>query len=364
VRLNFVITIAFLGAGAAAAPTTPPPPPTPAPSQPPRATDVYHQARAEARAGKSAEAVVDLERALAMGFTDFPRIEREPDFNPVRNQPRFRGLIAAKDVWLRRTAEGTLVALRNRFGTNSYRYEIDREERLVYAVALDDAAFQRLRASLKEESIALGTALFEHKLDAYVTLLMPRVADYGKLVRFRNVPGLYVDDMKTLVAKVDAAGYVLPHEFAHALHAADLAPIGQKHAVWVAEGLGVLCEAADFSGGRFAPRDNPRFAALPAAAGRKALVPLERLVAMDAQEFRHRPNLTYGQSGYLMLYLWDKGLLKKFYDAYKSTYATDATGRKALEDVTGKPIGQIHEDWRQWLAARHSGKREMAPAGR
>jgi hypothetical protein len=355
VLLSCVVAIAFASAGAA---------PTTAPSKSPSATDVYNQARAAAREGKAEEAVLDLERALAMGFTDFPRIQREPDFDSIRNQRGFRRLIAAKEVWLRRTAEGTLVALRNRFGTNGYRYEIDPDLRLVYAVAADGPAFERLRERLKEQSTALQAALFEHKPDAYVTVLMPSVADYGKLVRFRNVPGLYVDDTKTLVAKFDAAPYVQPHEFTHALHAADVAPGGQKHAVWVAEGLGVLCEAADFSGGRFAPRDNPRFAALPAAAGRKALVPLERLVAMDAQEFRHRPNLTYGQSGYLMLYLWDKGLLKKFYDAYKSTYAADATGRRALEQVTGKPIAAVHEDWRQWLAARSSGKADMAPAGR
>lgn len=298
-----------------------------------------------------------------MGFTDFPRIEREADFDSIRDQPRFRRLIAAKDAWLRRTAEGSLAALRNRFGTTNYRYEIDPEQRLIYAVALDDAAFERLRANLRAQSAALETALFEHKPDAYITVLMPSVTDYGKLVRFRNVPGLYADDIKTLVAKFDA-GYVLPHEFTHALHAADLAPSGQKHAAWVAEGLGVLCEAADFTGGRFAPRDNPRFAALPAAAGRKALIPLERLVAMDVRAFRQRPNLTYGQSGYLMLYLWDRGLLKKFYDTYKSTYATDATGRTALEQSTGKSIADLHEDWRQWLAARHSGKPDMAPAAR
>jgi hypothetical protein len=346
------IAAAILGAGPAK-PTT----------QPQSAMDVYDRARSEAREGNTANAVQDLERALAMGFTDFPRIAREADFDVIRDEPRFHRLVAAKDAWLRRTADGTLVALRKRFGDAGYHYAIDPEQRLVYAVALDEPAFERLRASLREQAAAMQDALFENKPEAFVTVLMPSVTDYGKLVRFRNVPGLYVDDMKTLVAKFDA-GHVMPHEFAHALHAADLAPSGQKHAVWVAEGLGVLCEAADFTGGRFTPRDNPRFAALPAAAGRKAIIPLDRLVAMDPQAFRQRPNLTYGQSGYLMLYLWDKGLLRKFYDTYKSTYATDATGRAALEQATGKPIGQVHEDWRLWLAARVSGKSDMAPAGR
>jgi hypothetical protein len=332
-------------------------------SRPPGAADVYGQAGEAARQGKVDDAIRDLERALAMGFTDFPRIAQDGDFDTVRDEPRFRRLMAAKDAWLRRTAEGTLAALQNRFGGNGYLYDIDPEQRLVYAVALDAGAFERLRANLREQSAALETALFEHKPEAYVTVLMPSETDYGKLVRFRNVPGLYVDDMKTLVAKFNS-GYVLPHEFVHALHAADLAPTGQKHAAWVAEGLGVLCEAADFTGGRFTPRDNPRFAALPAAAGRKALIPLDRLVAMDVQAFRQRPNLTYGQSGYLMIYLWDKHLLKKFYDAYKSTYAADATGRAALEQATGKPIAQVHEDWRRWLAGRPAGKADMAPAAR
>ncbi len=47
---------------------------------------------------------------------------------------------------------------------------------------------------------------------------------------------MYVDSTKSLLAREQ--GYVLTHEFTHALHAADRAPLGQEHAVWVAEGLG------------------------------------------------------------------------------------------------------------------------------
>ena len=247
-------------------------------------------------------------------------------------------------------AATTLSALRQRFGADGYQYEIDTEARLVYAAAMDAAALARLRSALNDQSEALHAELFEHKPDAYVRVLLPTAKDYGRLVRFRNVPGVYIDSTKSLIAREQ--GYVLSHEFAHALHAADQGAEGQKHATWVSEGLGVLCEAADFSGGRFRPRDNPRFAALVFAAKRKALVPLERLVAMDQEEFVRRPNLTYGQSGYLMLYLWERNLLREFYDAYKLAYAEDATGRLAIEKVCGKSLPDVHEDWRLWLAAR------------
>jgi tetratricopeptide (TPR) repeat protein len=311
----------------------------------------YELARVRARLGKPDEAVESLERAAGLGFTDFHRMTRDPDLASLHDRPGFRRLLDRKDEHLRRTAEGTLVALRNRFGdAGEYRYAIDHERRLILAAAADDAAMSRLRSGLEAQAAALQAALFEHAPEAYVTVLMPTAADYSKLVRYRNVPGIYVDANKTVVAR--DAGYVLAHEFTHALHAADRAPLGQEHAPWVAEGLGALCEAADFTDGELRPRDNARFASLVGAARRKALIPLDRLVAMDQEAFVRRPNLTYGQSAYLMLYLWDRGLLRPFYDAYKSTHAIDPTGRAALEQVTGKAAAELHEDWRRWLAAR------------
>lgn len=258
----------------------------------------------------------------------------------------------AEDQQLRNTAEATVAALRSRFGTAGYRYAIDDDARLIFAVALDDTEFDALRAELREQAEALHAALFEHEPRAYVSVVMPTKADYGKMVRFRNVPGLYVDSSRSLVVR--ERGYVLAHEFTHALHAGDrhATPDPPEHAPWINEGFGGLCESADFSGGTFTPRDNPRFAALVFAAKRKAIIPLERLITMPQRDFVRRPNLTYGQSAYLMLYLWEKNLLRKFYDEYKCTCAADPTGRAALETVTGLTLPALQEDWRLWLAAR------------
>ena len=203
---------------------------------------------------------------------------------------------------------------------------------------------------LREQAEALHADLFQELPKAYVTVLMPTAADYRKLVRSKNVPGVYIDSIRTLVVR--EWGYVLTHEFTHALHAADRAPLGQTHAVWITEGLGAMTEAADFADGHLALRDNPRFGDLRYSAARKAVIPLERLVTMDQREFVKRPNLTYGQSGYVMLYLWEHKLLREFYDACKETYDEDPTGRAALEKVTKMKIADFHAHWRDWLATR------------
>ena len=332
--------------------------------------DHYNLACVRARLGKPDLALDDLERAAEAGFSDFALIARDPDLDTLRPLPRFQQIVAKKDQYLRRAAEGTVVALRNRFG-DAYHYSIDPEQRLIFATAVGGEPLERLKAGLRRQAAALQAALFEHRPDAYVTVLLPTAADYAKLVRFRNVPGMYVDVNRTLLAR--ETGFVLAHEFTHALHAADRAPLGQQHAPWVAEGLGALCEAADFgdaptagAGAKagpdaFRPRDNPRFAALAGAARRKAFIPLERLVAMKQHEFTRRPYLTYGQSGAVMLYLWEKGWLRPFYDAYKATYDADPTGRAALEKVSGKALPTFQEDWRLWLAGRGPAK-QNAPA--
>ena len=98
--------------------------------------------------------------------------------------------------------------------------------------------------------------------------------------------------------------------------------------------------------------DNPRLPAAQAAARRKSLVPLTRMLAMSQGEFMKRPNITYTQAGSLMLYLRDVGRLRKFYDAYKETYDADPTGRAALEKASGTPLEEFEAAWVKWLLDR------------
>jgi S1-C subfamily serine protease len=50
------------------------------------------------------------------------------------------------------------------------------------------------------------------------------------------------------------------------------------------------------------------------------------------------------------MYLYQKGLLKKWYEAYKAGYEDDPTGAKAIEKVIGKPLAKIEADWLKWAA--------------
>ena len=98
--------------------------------------------------------------------------------------------------------------------------------------------------------------------------------------------------------------------------------------------------------------DNPRFAVVQSVARRGGLIPLARLVKMGPQEFLSRPNLTYPEAGAVIFYLRERGLLRKFYDAYKKTYDGDATAARALQQVSGQSLEEFESAWKQWLVKR------------
>ena len=52
-----------------------------------------------------------------------------------------------------------------------------------------------------------------------------------------------------------------------------------------------------------------------------------------------------------MMYLYSKGLLRKWYDAYVAGYKDDPTGGKALEATLGKNLGDIEKDFVAYVTA-------------
>ena len=83
---------------------------------------------------------------------------------------------------------------------------------------------------------------------------------------------------------------------------------------------------------------------------------------MPHGEFMKRPNLTYAQAGTLMLFLRERGQLRKFYDAYKETYDADPTGRAALERASGLALDAFEAEWVKWLLGRPPAPFFGAPA--
>ncbi len=319
--------------------------------QPANPVTLYNLACVNARQGDLDDAMLCLEGAAVSGFSDFALIGRDADLDPLRKTDRFQKFLLSKDDWQRRAAERNVALLKRQFG-DAYLYEIDSEQKLIFATGLDRQTLDDLKSALKRQAASQRRELFAHPPDSFVCVVIPSAGDFRKVVRQRNVGGFYNDAHKLLIAQ--KVGDFMAHEFTHALHAGDRAPLGQDHAIWVAEGLGVLYEGSSYLGDRLVPLDNDRFPIARDAARRKSLVPLTHLVKMTPDDFVKRGRITYAESGTLMLYLHDRGWLRPFYDAYKESYPQDATGRAALEKVTGQSLDELEKAYSEWLQARPS----------
>jgi PDZ domain len=296
-------------------------------------------------------AMESLRRATELGFSDFTILENDAELKPMHELPAYRNLLAHKKEICQKAAERSLADLKSRFGAD-YLYEVDEEQKLIFATNIDRATLDALKTWLHDQAKSQGEFLFAHKSDEFIRIVVPSLADYRKLVRQRGIMGIYEDETRTLLA--ERMGQVMTHEFTHALHAADQRAVGQEHPVWLREGLASMYEAGEFENGQLIPNDNFRLAFIQSAARRHALIPLDKLIALTTRDFVNGPNLAYGESSSLLLYLYDRKLLRKYYDAYKASYRSDPSGGGALEAVTQMNLADLQSAWTQWMLARKS----------
>ncbi|HEX2972838.1 MAG TPA: PDZ domain-containing protein [Tepidisphaeraceae bacterium] len=324
--------------------------------------NLYNMACVKAVLGKADEAIECLERAALAGYTDFIHIEKDPDLQSLRDLPRYRDFLAHKEDYQRRVADLTLAWLQRELG-EGYLFEIDTQNKLIFATNTDAPTLEALKKRLLIQASSLWEELFEHRPEQYISIVLPSPVDYRQIVSRPGVGGFYNHEKRILIAQ--RLGQVMTHEFTHALHNADLDPLGQEHAPWVSEGLATLYEPAQLDHNTLIPADNFRLRAVQDAAKAKRLLPLRRLLEMDQKAFTANAvvNLTYGQSGSLLLYLHEQGLLRKFYDTYKARFQADKTGRLALEEVTGQSLPDLENNWKTWMLSRTPPPLSTGPNG-
>jgi hypothetical protein len=312
-------------------------------------TNLYNFACLMALQNQPEKAMIFLEKAAENGWSDFTHLNRDPDLKSLRDLPRYKDLVAKKDMYQKRAAERALAALKKQFG-DGYLYDLDEERKLIFATNTDKETLAELKRSLQMQAASQWEDLFATRPDEFISVVLPSPADYKKIVRMAGVGGFYNDDAKILIAQ--HLGQVITHEFTHAMHAGDRAPLGQDHPIWIAEGLASMFEAARFEGNKLVPQDNFRLNLLQRAARRNKLIPLSALIEMKQPQFVAKADFAYGQSSSVMLYLYDQKLLRKWYDTYKAGFDEDATGKKAIEKVTGRTFEDFEKDWTAWMLAR------------
>jgi len=311
---------------------------------------LYNMAVIEARHGRSSQAMEHLQRAAEEGFTDFIGMQADSNLASLRGLDRYKQLIASKDKIQLADAQRTLLILQRQFG-QGYLYEIDERHKLIFAVNTDAPTLEALRRQLALQIVSLCGEVFSRKPDQYIIFILPTAQRFAAMAR-PGVGGGYDHAKHVLI--VQRLGQLVAHEFTHALHNADLDGADQSHPAWLSEGLATMYEGAIPSEGRLLPGDNYRLSDVQRAAATGELIPLARLLLFDEEAFHRAATKAYGQSGSLLLYLHERGLLRRFYETFKEDYAKDKTGRLALEQVSGMKLAELDRRWIAWMIARQA----------
>jgi C-terminal processing protease CtpA/Prc len=128
----------------------------------------------------------------------------------------------------------------------------------------------------------------------------------------------------------------------------------QTHPIWLVEGLATLFETARHEPSQVTPLHSQRLAIIQQAIRARQSIPWAKLMAMEHPVFMQHALVAYAQSRYMLFYMLEKGLLKKFYDAYteKEGYTDDKSALRTIEVLFGKPIAEVENDWKQWVLAQ------------
>lgn len=223
-----------------------------------------------------------------------------------------------------------------------YLIEVDEQQKLVLATGGDRAALEDLRRKIVEHADVLHRELFPNGRGGPLAVVIPK--------EWRGTAkGFFQMEERTVLLK-SPSGAVMHHEFTHAAHLADQEARGQiLHQNWIIEGLAALFENYEVVDGHMRVLPNYRLKIIQNLARGNHHKPWETYVKFTQKEFMREPGNHYSQARYMFAYVHEKGLLKKWYEAYVAGYKDDPTGARALEAVFGKKLADIEKDWVEWL---------------
>ena len=308
---------------------------------PNNSTAHYNMACVFGRLGDKPRAVEWLTKAVELGYAAFRHMERDEDLAPIRDMPGYRDILARREELQKKRAEKIYDRLKEQFGAG-YLYGIDHDMKLVFATNVDQQTLDDMKKRLSEYAAAQMRDLFTHPFDEYLTVVVPKEWRWGPAIG-----GFYNRAGHILYAR--SLGMVLIHEFTHALHFADQDGRGQTHPIWIAEGLATLFETSEMENGTAVPKPNHRLNVLQGVVRAKRQIKFEQLIRDSHAQFMRQAMYAYPEVRYMMMYLYEKGLLRKWYDAYTEGFGKDETGGNAMEKLLGKDLDNIEKDWCAWV---------------
>ena len=313
-------------------------------------TVLYNIACAYALLKKPEEAVAYLQKSLEAGFANFELIESDPDLQCIKTCDGYKKIIQSRDLYRKKAADRKLSELKKQYG-ESYTYEIDDKRKLIYASDASEGLLDKIQDFLNKFSDAERQYLFKNKPPYYITILVPNLRDFVKLVPDPRIGGFYAHQTRTLICR--DTSITLRHEFTHALHFADILARRQAHPIWITEGLSTCFEDSELRYGNVVPKYNGRIDQMKELIKNGKSIPWQTLSKMSQREFMTKALDCYAEVRAIFYWLDKTNGLKTFYYTYLSDlYANkdNYSGIATLEKIYGKKIERIEDEWKRWIA--------------
>lgn len=159
--------------------------------------------------------------------------------------------------------------------------------------------------------------------------------------------GYYSSSKRALIMNIATGGGTLVHEIVHPFIEANFADCP----AWFNEGLGSLYEQSSSRGGQIVGLTNWRLAGLQQAIRRGKVPSFETLMKTTTNQFYNDdPGTNYAQARYLLYYLQEHELLRRYYKQFTASTRTDPTGYKTLQAVLGRTdIAAFQREWERYV---------------
>lgn len=311
---------------------------------------LYNAACVQAQLGQLDKSVSLLHEAVLAGFVSFDTMKVDPDLEPIREHPEYEALLKAINTAYENAAEFMLEWSRKSLGDEAI---IEKEDdlRLVLATSLSPETAERMKRSVRGQMEYQIAHLFGTAPSAYVLLLVPTPEQADRIINSVRVGGFYDHDTRRLVTR--DLGPSLRHEITHVLHHAQMDRLGQRHPMWIQEGLALAFEHYEAGpGGAIRVLANARNNVAINLSRAAALTDWRKFVTIEASQFNQvRARARYAEARAMFQYVSETapGGLEAWYRTYIETYDEDATGLRAFETVYGQPLDQIERGYRVWL---------------